>query len=498
MENTYYCYPGLELGNCSTVIIGKDASATGQFIVGHNEDDENCVAQTHVVPRRKYEPGSFIQFADASAVIPQVEETYAYYWSEIRRKGGISFADGFINEWGLAIVTDSCRPSRDASGSPKDNPEAYGLGYALRRLVAERAKTAREGVQIMAKLIEEFGYFSSRSYHLIDKNEAWVVQIPKGYNCVAKRLENDHVYYIPNWFTIHQIDFNDKENYYWSENLVPHAIEQGWYTPAKEGDWSDFDFARVYQDGQMKEFNKLRARNAWFLLSGKILPDEELKPFSMKAYKKYTPSDVKQILRTHYENTPDDTTEGGTKNPHRGYSSPATICNASTVESQIIELNEDPLLIRMLRTAPRPCLAPYTPWYPLALTTIPRGYEWLDTVPSQDTHFNVDESELIFDEGKAFWTFKLLEYLTEFDYWGTHGPIHQAIAKLEAIWEEEQAGIEKMYLTMKSMNPDMARAHLESYTHRCAQLSWNWAKQMITWLGEKKIMENVYSHEGDD
>jgi hypothetical protein len=48
------------------------------------------------------------------------------------------------------------------------------------------------------------------------------------------------------------------------------------------------------------------------------------------------------------------------------------------------------------------------------------------------------------------------------------------------------------------MNPDMARAHLESYTHRCAQLSWNWAKQMITWLGEKKIMENVYSHEGDD
>ena len=218
----------------------------------------------------------------------------------------------------------------------------------------------------------------------------------------------------------------------------------------------------------------------------------------MKASKKYTPADVKQILRTHYENTPDDTTEGGTKNPHRGYSSPATICNASTVESQIIELNEDPLLIRMLRTAPRPCLAPYTPWYPLALTTIPRGYEWLDTVPSQDTHFNVDESELIFDEGKAFWTFKLLEYLTEFDYWGTHGPIHQAIAKLEALWEEEQAGIEKMYLTMKSMNPDMARAHLESYTHRCAQLSWNWAKQMITWLGEKKIMENVYSHEGDD
>ncbi|MBR7148091.1 MAG: C69 family dipeptidase, partial [Firmicutes bacterium] len=148
METTYYCYPGLELGNCSTVIIGKDASATGNFIVGHNEDDEDCVAQTHLVPRIKHEPGSLIQFADAKAVIPQVEETYAYFWSEVRRKGGISFADGFINEWGVSIVTDSCRPGRDASGCPKDNPEAYGIGYALRRIVAERAKTAREGVQI--------------------------------------------------------------------------------------------------------------------------------------------------------------------------------------------------------------------------------------------------------------------------------------------------------------------------------------------------------------
>ncbi len=498
MEQTYYCYPGLERGNCSTVIIGKEASVTGNFIVGHNEDDENCVVQTHLVPRRKYEPGTMIRFADAKAVIPQVEETYAYYWSEVRCKGGISFADGFVNEWGLAIVTDSCRPSRDATGCHKDNREAYGLGYAIRRLTAERAKTAREGVQIIAKLVEEFGYFSSRSYHLIDKDEAWVVQIPKGFNCAAKRLENDHVYYIPNWFTIHQIDFNDRENYYWSENLVPHAIEQGWYTPEKEGDWSDFDFAKAYQEGERKNFNIMRARNAWRLLKGMELDGDELKPFSMKADRKYSVADVKKIMRTHYEGTPDDASAGGTKNPHRGYSSPTTICNASTVESMIIETNEDPILTRMMRTSPRPCLSPYTPWYPVAMSRIPEGYEWIGTAASQAAHFDVDEEELIFDAGKAFWAFKMLEYLSEFDYQSTHKVIHDSIAVLEARWEEERPAVEAAYRAMAEVNPAAAKEYLTQYTCAQAKASWDWARRMIADLGEHRIMDTVLSHPGDD
>lgn len=498
MEFTYHCYPQLERGNCSTVIIGKDASVSGNFIVGHNEDDENCVVQTHLVPRMKHEPGSYIQFADGKATIPQVEETYAYYWSEVRCKDGISFADGFINEWGLTIVTNSCRPSRDATGCRTDNREAYGLGYALRRLVAERAKTAKEGVKVMAKLVEKYGYFSSRSYHLIDNNEAWVVQIPKGFCCVAKRLENDHIYYIPNWFTIHEINFKDKKNYYCSKKLVPHAIQQGWYKPREEGDWSDFDFAKAYQDGEQKQFNILRARNAWRLLAGVELDDGQLKPFSMKAEKKYSVADVKRVLRTHYEGTPDDVSEGGTKNPHRGYSSPATICNSSTVESTIIELNEEANLIRMLRSAPRPCLTPYTPWYPVAMTRIPKGYEWMGTKASQAAHFAVDDQELIFDPAKAFWSFKVLQYFTEFDYENTHETIHDAVAKLEATWERERPAVEIAYRAFQLIGKEAAEKHLCQYTCAQAQLAWEWANRIITQLGEERIIANVKSHPGDD
>ncbi len=490
MEKLIYEYMGTDVGNCSTAIVGKNASVTGKVLLAHNEDDTEAVVQTHLVPRIKHKPGTVITFADAKAVIPQVEETYSYYWSEVRCEGGISFADGFVNEWGVAVVTNACRPSKDVTGAPSDNREAYGIGYALRRLVAERAKTAREGVQVIAQLIEEFGYFSSRSYHVVDKDEAWVVQIPKGFNVIAKRVGDDEVYYIPNWYTIHNVDFNDPDNYYVSPNLVPLAIENGWYTPAVEGDWSDFDFAKVYQDGEMKEYNILRARNAWRILKGVELADEELKPFSMKADKKYSADDLKEVMRCHYIGTSDDKTEGLKKNPHQGFYSPATICNPMTVESMVVEFNEDINLTRMLRAAPKGCVSPYTPWYPVALSRIPKGYNWMTPQASQAAHFYVDNEELVYSPDKAFWAFKVLLYFTEFDYKGTHKVIEQEIAKVEKAWETEKDAVENAYKALKAIDEKAAKEYLTDYTCTQAQKVVDWAHYMISKLGEARIKEN--------
>ncbi|MBR5520866.1 MAG: C69 family dipeptidase [Oscillospiraceae bacterium] len=497
MEKLVYEFMGTDKGNCSTALVGKNASVTGKVLLAHNEDDSDAVVQTHVVPRVKHNPGTFITFADGKAQIPQVEETYAYYWSEVRCPGGISFADGFANEWGVAVVSNACRPSKDATGSHTDNREAYGVGYAIRRLVAERAKTAREGVQVIAQLVEEFGYFSSRSYQIADKDEAWVVQIPKGFNIVAKRVPDDHVYYIPNWYTIHEVDFNDADNYYASPNLVTHAIEQGWYTPAVEGDWSDFDFAKAYQEGEMEPHNITRARNAWRILQGLELEGEELKVFSRKAEKKYSAADLKQVMRAHYIGTADDLTEGLTKNPHRGYYWPTTICNPMTVESLVVEFNEDPNLTRMLRAAPRGCVCPYTPWYPAALNRVPKGYSWMTPMASQAAHFFVDDAELVYDPTKAYWAFKLLQYFTDFDFKGTHEKIEEGMAKLEAGWELEKDAIEGAYKALKAVDEAAAKEYLTQYTCAQAQKAWDWANYMVTVLGEAKALENCKAYDDD-
>ena len=103
MAFDYEYSPSRDRGSCSTIFVGKDASATGYVLVAHNEDDYDCVIQVHKVPRIRHKPGETIRFADAKGVIPQVEETYAYQWSDFRCEGGISFADCFVNEWGVRI-----------------------------------------------------------------------------------------------------------------------------------------------------------------------------------------------------------------------------------------------------------------------------------------------------------------------------------------------------------------------------------------------------------
>ncbi len=110
----YQNHKNIQRGNCSTVIIGKDVSSAHNIIMGHNEDDEISFVQSHLVPGKKHSLNETITFEDSSATLPQVEETLSFYWSEVKCEGGISFADSFVNECGVAIVSDSCRDSREA------------------------------------------------------------------------------------------------------------------------------------------------------------------------------------------------------------------------------------------------------------------------------------------------------------------------------------------------------------------------------------------------
>ena len=481
-------YSKYDSSNCSTIVVGKNASVTGKVLLGHNEDDGKCILEQHLVPRIKHADGETISFKDGKAVIPQVRETYSYLWTEVRVKGGISFADGFINEWGLAVVSNACRPSKLPEGDLD-----VGIGYGIRRLVAERAKTAREAVAVAAELVEKYGYFSSRTYTFADKDEAWSFQIPTGHNYAARRVGDDEILYIPNWFTIHNVDMNDKENFACSETLITNAIQNGWYTPKTENDYSDFDYAAAYQDGDMAQYNIYRARNAWRMLTGKKLSIDEIKPFSMKAEKKYSARDLKEVLQSHYEGTEDDRSNGYEINPHQGghlCRAYTTICNGTTVESMVVEFNENPYLTRALKTTGKPCISPYTPWYPVALTRIPDGYNYQGPEAAQISHFVVDDEELKLDRNKAWWSFKVLRYMTEFDYKNTHDFIHSSREKLEAKFESEKVGIERAFNALKDVDIDAAKEILTSYTCECAKRAWDWADNMIFEVGEARLEKN--------
>ena len=83
-------------------------------------------------------------------------------------------------------------------------PPTGGIGYGIRRLMAERAHTAKEAIDIAIKLLGEYGYFSEgRTYTVADKNEAWQIAIHKGNTWVARRVQDNEIVYIPNLSLIH-------------------------------------------------------------------------------------------------------------------------------------------------------------------------------------------------------------------------------------------------------------------------------------------------------
>lgn len=165
---------------CDAVIVGRAASADGAVLVGHNEENAlDRVLEFHKIPRQQPPAGSVVRM-QLGGQIEEVPETAAFLWSE---NPGLRFSDGYLNEWGVAVVSIQCLTREDsyetlvASGEIREG----GIGYMLRRLVAQRAKTAREGMELIGRLVERFGYVDSgRTYAVADPNEAWVVEVVRG------------------------------------------------------------------------------------------------------------------------------------------------------------------------------------------------------------------------------------------------------------------------------------------------------------------------------
>jgi dipeptidase len=228
-------------GECTTVMAQGKAlkGGTGSIIVknrdlGTNTLSEIGLHQAAQLPKDAVYRAAYID-------IPNVAQTYKFIGSRTAGRWGYGMG---INEHQVAVA-DNDAPSRDKmdwKASLHDNDVV--------RLILERAKTARQGVEIATKLVETYGQaWNGIMFEIGDPNEIWVVEVT-GRRWAAKRY-TDTVAVRTNQYQL-------TDNYdLASDDLISFAVEQGWVDKGVKR----INFRGVYgTDTLYPNDNELKAR----------------------------------------------------------------------------------------------------------------------------------------------------------------------------------------------------------------------------------------------
>jgi len=444
--------------NCYSILAGKEATTDGSVFLAHNEDDwGDRVVNFFKVPARSHSATDSVTL-HRGGKLEQPSHTHAYLWLEMP---GLEFSDSYINEYGVSIVSDAC-------SSKEDQPEITGggIGYQLRRLMAERAKTAREAVQIGGALVDRFGYISSgRTYCIAGPNETWMLSVVKGKHWIARRIPDNQVAIIPNYYTIDQVHLKDTVNFLGSPDLISYAQKRGWYDPEKDG---EFNFRKVYGSEKSLENIRNKARH-WVILnqlSEKSYAVEDVFPFSFVPKKKVDLPTLFQLLRNHYEGTEFDITGGKTGNPHQQKT--MSVCSMTNQYGVVAQLrNYMPATVgNVLWIAPRrPCTEAFVPLYP-AMDQVPEKWHATDWQTALQKHFDKVKNYQKVYPNHPYWILNERIKKYDDDYYNLIGKRHKKTGSWERKLLRRQNRFEHGILTKFSKHPEKIPEILRKYSFK--------------------------------
>ena len=334
--------PEFSKENCTVILVGKDASIDGSTMATHTADCGICDFSWRHVPAADHEAGAMRKIYSipqeetwapevglkwemiykekyTGVEIPQVPHTYAYHHAMF----------GYINENQVCIgeSTIDCRSEMESPNAPMNLTE-------LTLIVMERAKTAREAIQIMGDLATEYGYGLDVGEMLAvhDPEEIWIFEIMPvgplwtpdsgklGAIWCAQRVPDDHVSMCPNESRIGEIDLENQDYFMASENVISYAVEHDYYNPdsGEPFNWKKA-YSPIFWSARSSGGMNARLWRFYNIVAPSLNLDPDTLntelPFSVKPENKLSVLDVMAILRDHYEGTEFDLTTGVAAGP---------------------------------------------------------------------------------------------------------------------------------------------------------------------------------------
>jgi dipeptidase len=238
------------------IYVGKNLTADGSVLIG-GSGDEVSSHWLEVVPARDHPDGASIRVGVTAEAfmpgkfieIPQIRHTFRYLTMNYSEYEGFPppLTNGGLNEHNVA-GRDVWSPSRAELVAMTPNPQTGPQYSDLSRIAMERARTAREAVEIIGALIDEYGNstYGGNSHMFADENEGWVLLDFAGGQglWIAQRLGPDDVRMsYPGYIREIPLDFQKRDDYLGSANFIRFAIEQGWFDPDAG---EPFDVTKIY------------------------------------------------------------------------------------------------------------------------------------------------------------------------------------------------------------------------------------------------------------
>ena len=307
---------------CCGFIIGRQLTKDGTTLFGRTEDypyypnggkhNKNFV----VVDAKNYKEGDQLEDESNGFTYPHAasEMKYTATYDSARGDGSNgAFGEHGFNEAGVSMTsTVTAIPNKKVLKTDPltENgiPEA-----AMLDVVLPRVKSAREGVEFLAKVIEEKGSAEGNVVVFADQKETWYMEILSGHQYVAVKVPEDKYAVFANTYYLGHVDLNDKENVIASKDVEKVAKESGNYKTDKDG---NFHIAKSYGPEKYAEGDRSRTYAGITLLdpnSKVTYEDDEYELFRSPTdpNKKFTLEDAFALQRNRFEHlngrfVPDD------------------------------------------------------------------------------------------------------------------------------------------------------------------------------------------------
>ena len=490
---------------CTNFLITKGASTDGSTMITYAADSHTLYGELYFQPAQDYPAGAMRDIYEWDTgkylgKIPQPAHTFSVV--------------GNMNEFQVAIG-ETTYGGRSELGSQTDAIMDYG---SLIYVALQRAKTAREAVEVMTTLVKEYGYYSSgESFSISDPNEVWILELigkgegQKGAVWVAVKIPDGYISGHANQARITTFPLNDKNNCVYAPDVISFAREKGWY----KGTDKDFSFSDVYApvdfggarfcDARVwAGFNKVASGMEKYSEYAKGIVKNEGEnhfatnrmPLWVKPDKKLTVQDVMGMMRDHYENTELDMTNdigaGPFQLPYRWRNMTWSVDSVEYCHERAISTQQTgfSFVTQSRSWLPNPIggiiwfgvddtySTCYAPMY-CGITEIPEC-------------FKVGNGDMLtYSETSAFWTFN---YVTNFAYL-RYSDMIKDVQKVQSELENKYVLyvplIDKAAETLYASSPEKARRFITEYSvNEANNMTLRW-KQLGQYLLVKYMDGNI-------